>query len=195
MLDVKNLDVKTVTVARRQPAPPDVVDRHLRVWEREVPELDLEIEGVVERLHRLGRHLERDQAETLERFGISWGEFRVLGALRYAGDPYRASPGQLSAVCDLSSGGMTARLDKMEQAGLIHRLPDPDDRRGVQVELTEEGWKLWQEAVVAQGEREAAFAAGLTRAELEQLNELLRRLSHAFGPTGKDRAKSATSKD
>jgi DNA-binding MarR family transcriptional regulator len=187
MLDVKNLEVETVRVARRQPVPPDVVDRHLVVWGREVPTLDLETEGVVERLHRLGRQLQRDQAETLERFGISWGEFRVLGALRYAGEPYRASPGQLSSECDVSSGGMTARLDKMERAGLVRRLPDPDDRRGVQVELTDEGWKLWQKAVVAQGEREAAYAAALTGDEKRRLNDLLRRLSHALDAAGTGR--------
>lgn len=180
MLDVKNLDAENVQVAGRRQVPPDVVDERLAVWKRELPELDLETEGIVERLHRLGRHLERDHGETLERFGISWGEFRVLGALRWAGKPYRASPGQLASTCDLSSGGMTARLDKMEQAGLVRRLPDPDDRRGVQVELTEAGWELWQTSVAAQAEREEAFSAGLTSAEKRQLNDLLRRLSHGL---------------
>ncbi len=174
-------------MARRQPAPPDVVDARLVVWGREMPDLDLEIEGIVERLYRLGRHLERDHEQTLQRFGISWGEFRVLGVLRYRGKPYRASPGELASSCDLSSGGMTARLDKMERAGLVRRLPDPDDRRGVQVELTDAGSSLWQEAVAAQAEREQAFASALAGDEQRRLNDLLRRLSHALDDQGEAR--------
>jgi DNA-binding MarR family transcriptional regulator len=188
MLDVKNLDMENRRVARKTPVPQDVVDSRLEIWGREMPELDLETEGIVERLHRLGRHLERDHGETLERFGITWGEFRVLGSLRWAGEPYRASPGQLASSCDLSSGGMTARLDKMEEGGLVRRLPDPDDRRGVQVELTDAGWKLWQESVASQAEREQEFSSGLTTAEKRQLNDLLRRLSHALDSGGKTRS-------
>jgi DNA-binding MarR family transcriptional regulator len=178
-------------MSRRDAAPPDVIDERLVVWGREMPGLDLEVEGIVERLYRLGRHLERSHEETLERFGVSWGEFRVL---RYAGSPYRASPGKLSSICELSSGGMTARLDKMERAGLVQRLPDPNDRRGVLVELTDTGSRLWQEAVAAQAEREQAFAAALTRAEQRQLNDLLRQLSHGLGvgATGKPTTASTT---
>jgi len=191
MLDVKNLDMETMSMTRRKPAPPDAVDKGLEVWGRELPDLDLETEGIVERLHRLGRHLERSHGETLERFGITWGEFKVLGALRWAGEPYRASPGQLASTCDLSSGGMTARLDKMEERGLVRRLPDPDDRRGVQVELTDAGWKLWQESVSSQAEREQAFTIGLTAAEKRELNDLLRRLSHGLDRGAKTRSAKA----
>jgi len=191
MLDVKNLDMETTSITRRKPAPPDAVDKGLEVWGRELPDLDLETEGIVERLHRLGRHLERSHGETLERFGITWGEFKVLGALRWAGEPYRASPGQLASTCDLSSGGMTARLDKMEERGLVRRLPDPDDRRGVQVELTDAGWKLWQESVSSQAEREQAFTIGLTAAEKRELNDLLRRLSHGLDRGAKTRSAKA----
>lgn len=179
-------------MSRRDPVPPDVIDERLVVWGREMPGLDLEVEGIVERLYRLGRHLERTHEETLERFGISWGEFRVLGVLRYEGSPYRASPGKLSSICELSSGGMTARLDKMERAGLVQRQPDPNDRRGVLVELTDTGSRLWQEAVAAQAEREQAFAAALTQAEQHELNDLLRRLSFGLGVGAAGKPAAAT---
>ena len=77
--------------------------------------------------------------ETLDEHGLSWGEWKVLGLLRHAGPPYRSSPGYLAERAELSSGAMTNRLDRLEAAGLIRRLPDPTDRRGVQVELTEAG--------------------------------------------------------
>ncbi len=75
---------------------------------------------------------------------------------------------------------MTNRLDRMEQAGLVKRVPDPDDRRGVHVELTKEGHRLWEEGLSAQAANEALVAAALTKDEKRQLNGLLRRLMREF---------------
>ena len=75
---------------------------------------------------------------------------------------------------------MTNRLDNMERRGLLRRLDDPDDRRGVFVELTDEGKKVWDEAVGAQAEKESIVATALDDAEKQQLNDLLRRLMNAF---------------
>ena len=75
---------------------------------------------------------------------------------------------------------MTNRLDNMERRGLIRRLDDPDDRRGVIVELTDEGKDLWERAVGAQGEKESIIASALDERERRQLNDLLRRLMNAF---------------
>ena len=86
---------------------------------------------------------------------------------------------------------MTARLDKMEEADLIRRLPDPDDRRGVVIELTDHGRDLWEQSIAVQAEKESTVAAALTKAEQDQLNALLRRLVIAFtdehGPLSKRR--------
>ncbi len=78
---------------------------------------------------------------------------------------------------------MTSRLDRLEEAGLVRRLPDPDDRRGVVVELTEEGSKAWDQAASIQARKEAFFASALTKAEQQQLNALLRKLMLAFEAT------------
>jgi DNA-binding MarR family transcriptional regulator len=80
----------------------------------------------------------------------------------------------------LSSGAMTNRLDRMERAGLVRRLPDPVDRRALQIELTEAGWKLWQDSVEVQAEKEARIASALDEREKGQLNDLLRRVLNAF---------------
>lgn len=86
---------------------------------------------------------------------------------------------------------MTNRLDRLEQRGLIRRLPDPDDRRGVLVELTEAGAAVWEQTVAAQAQKEAVVASALDPEEQAGLNELLRRLLHAFeehhGPPGPKR--------
>jgi DNA-binding MarR family transcriptional regulator len=75
---------------------------------------------------------------------------------------------------------MTNRLDRLEKAGHIKRLPDPDDRRGVLVELTPQGRKVYNDAVGVQAHKEALVAAALGDAEKEQLNALLRRLMREF---------------
>ena len=158
----------------------DHVDSFLERLEAELPSLDLAVEGIVDRTMSLSRRFRRMMDDTLAGFGLTWGEFRVLSSLRHAGPPHRRSPGKLAEQAELSSGAMTNRLDRLEEAGLVRRLPDPADRRGIQVELTEKGLETWQESVGVQARREALIASALGEAEKEQLNALLRRLVLAF---------------
>ncbi len=192
MLDVKNLDVENAAVTARPTAPPDQIDERIARWLVEVPELDAATEGIVDRIGLIEKYLRRTHDETLEQFGLSWGEVKVMGNLRYGGPPYRSTPGRLARELDLSSGAMTTRLDKMEEAGMIRRLADPDDRRGVIVELTEHGRDLWQQTVAVQAEKESTIAAALSAHEKDELNDLLRRLVHAFrevhGPLSRKRS-------
>jgi DNA-binding MarR family transcriptional regulator len=195
MVDVKSLDMEnqpmTTSIEPDDPGP-DRIDAQLAVWRRELPGLDLEIEGIVERIGRLERIIERTTEETLAAYDLSFGEWRLMGSLRYGGPPYRGKPGKLARWLGLSSGAMTNRLDRMEARGLIRRHPDPDDRRGVLVELTDEGGALWEASVEAQAQKEAVVGSALDRDEQARLNELLRRLLHAFethhGPPGPKKA-------
>ena len=179
-LDVKNLEMENPSVTKRAPSQPDAIDEKLEVWGRELPDLDLETEGIAERISRLHWHLHTTTEQTLEGFDLSFGEWRLMGHLRYAGPPYRGKPGQLAERLGLSSGAMTNRLDNLERRGLVRRIPDTEDRRGVIVELTRDGQKLWAETVDAQAQKEALVAGALTEPEKRQLNDLLRRLMNAF---------------
>jgi DNA-binding MarR family transcriptional regulator len=156
----------------------DHVDRWLA--ERELPGVDKEVEGLVDRINGLNRRLHKMLDETLSEFGLTLGDWKVLNHLQSADSPYRRSAGKLAARSDLSSGAMTNRLDKLENAGLVRRLPDPEDRRGVQVELTEHGLKVWEDALRTGAAQEALVAAALTTEEKQQLNSLLRRLMREF---------------
>ncbi len=158
----------------------DSVDAKLQTWSRELPDLDLSTEGVVARIQHLEKRLKRSMEETLAAFELNYGEWIVLGALRTAGPPYRRSAGALARILDLTSGAMTNRIDRMEAAGLIRRVPDPDDRRGVQLEITPKGRQLWEDAVGVQAQKEQLVASALTAREKEQLNTLLRRLVLSF---------------
>jgi DNA-binding MarR family transcriptional regulator len=159
----------------------DHVDRFLEsTWLEEIPNLDFAVEGIVDRMNGLSRRFRRSLNDTLAERGLSWEEWEVLGALRRAGPPFRRSAGELAKISELSSGAMTNRLDRLEQAGLVKRLSDPNDRRGVLVELTKAGQKAWLESTGAEAAREALIAAALSDREKEELNRLLRRLMLEF---------------
>jgi DNA-binding MarR family transcriptional regulator len=154
----------------------DRVDARIGRWVDEIPGLDLPTEAITQRVHLINRGLERALSEVTEGFGLSVGEYMVLTMLRGQGEPYRLSPSRLADSCVLSSGAMTNRLDNLEEAGLVKRVPDPDDRRSVQVTLTKKGHRLWDQMAGTAAAREALIASALDEDEKEQLNVLLRRL-------------------
>lgn len=159
----------------------DRIDQFLEQLEG-IPDLDYEAEGIVDRINSLERKFRRELEETLAEHGLSYGEWKMLGSLWHAnkGIPHCSSPGELAAELELSSGAMTNRIDRLERAGLVRRRPDPDDRRGVKVELTEAGSRAWLESTNAQARKEALVAAALTKREQVQLNGLLRKLMLEF---------------
>jgi DNA-binding MarR family transcriptional regulator len=158
----------------------DSLDDCLVVWAREIPDLNALTEGIVERIQILAKEFDKSLQETLDEFSLDHRYYHLLGRLRSYGPPYRRSPGQLAADMRLSSGAMTNRLDRMEAAGLIRRLPDPDDRRGTLIEPTEAGHETWDRTTGTQARREAMIASVLEPEEKEQLHQLLRRLMRAF---------------
>ena len=158
----------------------DKLDDWLEIWTREIPNLDTTTEGIVERIQNLYKDFDRSMEETLAKYELDRRAFHLIGRLRSYGPPYRRSPGQLAGDMRLSSGAMTNRLDRLEAAGLIRRLPDPNDRRGQLIEPTEKGHAAWERTVGTQAEREQRIASVLTAAEREQLHRLLRKLMQAF---------------
>lgn len=158
----------------------DSLDDTLEIWAREIPDLDPVTEGIIERIQILAFNLNQAMDETLAEYELDRRSFHLLGRLRRHGPPYRVSAGKLATELRLSSGAMTNRLDRMENAGLVRRLPDPSDRRGTLVEPTELGHALWDKTVGAAARREAAFSSVLSDAEKHRLHDLLRGFMVAF---------------
>ena len=177
-LDVKLLFCENEDMAKTEDR--DHVDAFLDSIHPVLPDLDLEVEGIVDRISGLARRLQRTMDETLAEFGLDTAENKVLSILAQGGEPFRSTPGRLAARMELSSGAMTNRLDRMEAAGLIRRLPDPNDRRGTLIEPTDAGHAAWDKTAGTQARREAVIAEALTLAEREQLHDLLRKLMRAF---------------
>jgi DNA-binding MarR family transcriptional regulator len=158
----------------------DGVARILAQWARERPDLDATPMGVIGRISRLARIFEHEIQDVFATFGLHRGEFDVLATLRRAGAPYRLNPTELSTTLMISSGGMTNRLNRLEQAGLITRQPDPTDRRGSLVGLTDEGQRLVDAAVTAHVANEHRLLHALSPADRETLASLLRNLLLGF---------------
>ncbi|MFL5958987.1 MAG: MarR family winged helix-turn-helix transcriptional regulator [Gaiellaceae bacterium] len=155
----------------------DHVDRFLEEISADLPaDLDLTVEGIVDRIGGIHRRIKWMHEETLDQLGLNLSDWHVLTALRWAGEPYRRSAGELARRADLTTGAMTSRLDALEKEGLVRRLRDPEDRRSVIVELTEEGRTKHERAMGIQAQKEALLAEALTGREKEQLNGLLRRV-------------------
>jgi DNA-binding MarR family transcriptional regulator len=154
----------------------DAVDAITAQWQRERPDLDRSPMAVLGRISRIAALLEREIDRNLSRYGLTGGEFDVLATLRRAGDPYKLNPGELSRSAMVTTGGMTKRLDRLEASGLIRREPDPSDRRGRLIALTDEGRALVDRALEGHLENEERLLAPLPGAKREQLAALLREL-------------------
>jgi DNA-binding MarR family transcriptional regulator len=176
-LDIKRLHIDTTTTLI---VMEDEVDRLVAAWRRERPDLDVEPLEVLSRVSRLARHLDRARRLAFSEHQLEPWEFDVLTALRRAGTPYQLSPGQLLTQTLVTSGTMTNRIDRLTKKGLVERLPDPSDRRGVLVRLTDEGRDRADQALAGLLDQERAILAELSRAQRGELAGLLRQLTAPF---------------
>jgi DNA-binding MarR family transcriptional regulator len=162
------------------PDDADEVDGLVAAWRRERPDLDVGPLEVLSRISRLARHLDLARRQAFAEHDLEPWEFDVLAALRRAGPPYTLSPGRLVTTTLVTSGTMTNRIDRLESAGLVARAPDPTDRRGVLVSLTEAGRERVDGALTDLLARERALLDVLPVADRDRLADLLRALVLPF---------------
>ncbi len=176
-LDVKNsnMDTTDVTHAAEAADTIDVVDRLIGKWREARPELDPSPLEIVGRVIVLAQHLEKSVETALEKHNLSLGQFDILATLRRNGKKGGLSPTQLLESVVLSSGGMTARLDALADAGYISRKPNPDDRRMVVIELTSKGRRVIENATKTRFKEAKDSLPPLNPAEMTTLTSLLRR--------------------
>ena len=154
----------------------DAVDVIQEQWLRERPDLDRSPMGVVGRISRTATLLQRELDRVFAQHGLTGGDFDVLATLRRHGEPFRLTPGELSRTTMVTTGGMTKRLDRLEERGLIRREDDPRDRRGKLIALTDHGRDLVDRTVEAHLQNEERLLAPLSGEKREQLAGLLREL-------------------
>lgn len=156
--------------------PADHLDRIAAQWRRERPDLDVAPLELVGRLLRAATLADAALAGGLREHDLQAGWFDLLAALRRAGQPYELNPTELMRATMLSSGGMTKRLDRLTEVGLVERRPDPADRRGILVRLTQRGKAVVDGAVEDHVANEDRLLRSLDPADRRALDDLLRRL-------------------
>ena len=161
----------------------DGVDAIIEQWRRERPELDHSPIGVIGRISRLARELEQRLEPVYREHGLEPGWHDVLATLRRTGPPFRLRVTDFSGALMLSSSGTTKRLDRLEQAGLIAREPDPHDRRGTLIALTDAGRTLIDSVTEAHLANERGLLAALTDDEQRRLADHLRALQLGLPPS------------
>lgn len=150
----------------------DDVDEHVRGSVERWPQIDPEVEAIVVRLSRAHRFMQKAAEVSLGRVGLTYAEFKVLISLNSGA----RSHGSLCRQLLTSTGAMTNRLDKLERAELVKRLPDPSDRRGVLLQLTGDGRQRLDKYIDVEARRELELLNALDDHEKDQLNALLRKL-------------------
>lgn len=148
----------------------------ISAWHARRPGLDVSPLEVVGRLLLCAHHLERALVDALKPLGLSFGDFDVLNTLRRVGAATGTNPRELTRSSLITSGAMTARLDRLAHAGLIERTADPADRRGVLVTLTGKGKRLADRALGVVIDADEAFLEPLDQDARTAAAGLLKRL-------------------
>lgn len=157
-----------------RPPERDDVDAIVAQWAQQRPELDTRAMEIFGRIYRLSALMGERMEAVYAPFGISRGEFDVLAALRRAGAPYRLAPKDLARSLMITTGGMTGRLTRLTDAGLIHRVPHPSDKRCLYAELTDAGLETIDQAVAAGADGQAFVADRLGDEQARALADQLR---------------------
>jgi DNA-binding MarR family transcriptional regulator len=145
-------------------------------WAATRPDVDTTPVAVIARLGRLTAFIDAGVNAKLGEFGLTREGWDVLASLRREGPPHRLSPTQLYISLMRSSGAITHRLATLERAGLVKRIPDPHDGRGMLVELTRKGIRLVDRVAPEHVANERTLLAALTEDEQQALAGLLRKL-------------------
>lgn len=164
----------------------DFADDHLARWSELFPDPEARealVEGALVRVSNLLKRNERQLRDLLTDDPLSYEEFVTLHSLlggKSQGEP--VTPATLADRTGVTRAGMTSRIDRLVEAGLVTRTPDEEDRRRILIEATPDGEEAWSRTLGAWGREEQSLFTPLTDRELKQLNTILRKLS----PESKD---------
>lgn len=154
----------------------DAVDRILKQWSVARPDLDVRPMGPIGRLNRTAHALSRSMAKTFAHHSLNAAGFDLLATLRRSPPPHALSAGDLMSSMMITSGTMTNRIDQLVKANLVERITDPTDARRAVVTLTPKGFDLIEKAIADHVQTQKRLLGNMNDSEVEQLDELLRKL-------------------
>ncbi|MEM5501589.1 MarR family transcriptional regulator [Ahrensia kielensis] len=151
----------------------DEVDLIIAQWAKQRPELNTRPMALIGRLMRVSHVLAAEMGKTFAKHNLNGPSFDVLATLLRSGPPHALSPNDLLATMMITSGTMTNRIDRLEQAGLVKRIQNQNDKRSVLIALTEQGKTLIEKTVTAHVETQEKLVSPLTDEEQATFNKLL----------------------
>lgn len=170
----------------------DHVSSRIEQWHRELPDVDTAGMAILGRMRWITLQARPEIEAVFARHDLDTGEFDVLSTLLRAGPPYRLRPTELFRSLMISSGGLTARLDRLTNRGLIARAEASSDKRSLPVELTAQGRALVEAAFREDMLVERKLISGLSENERGQLAKLLESLALAVGQAMDEQSQSET---
>lgn len=135
-------------------------------------------------LHDMMQNMEVARERAARQQNLHPTDFGCIGFLYRTDAPVPAK--QIISYMGLSSGSGTALLDRLERAGYTHRLPNPEDRRSVLIELDREKAKEPIRIYLELEQSYTKFTSSLSNAELLVISEFLEgvaELAQQFGKT------------
>ncbi|MCR9128414.1 MAG: MarR family transcriptional regulator [Alphaproteobacteria bacterium] len=166
-----------MTKSDTEPARPDLVDEVVRRFSRERPDIDPVLLETVSRLIVAGRRMQARGARIVEAMGGHFTDYDVLGMLRTAGPPHELTPAELMELVMISSGAMTACLNRLESAGLVTRRVDESDRRVRRIALTPMGLERADQALTERYADAGRILSTFDAKTLRDLNVVLRAIA------------------
>ncbi len=155
----------------------DLLDSLVSDWKKERPDLDASAMLIIGRILKLSKILEKSANAALSSNDIYYTDLDVLATLRRSGKPYELTPKQLMQSVLITSGAMTALLDRLLKLELIYRSPDPLDGRIKRAGLTKKGIKVIDKAIEVRFQEADNSVGMLNEKERYLLSELLKKMT------------------
>ena len=155
----------------------ETVNPMIEGWSRERPDLDFSPMATIMKAFMIHDTVQSRMSAELKPVGLGTNEGATIAVLRSKGPPFQLTPTFLSREVQCTTGGMTGLLDSLEKRGFVRRIPSPEDRRSLLVELTDEGREMSDLVMELQVKVTGEVIASLTASEAEQLKRLLDKLA------------------
>ena len=181
-LDIEILDMK-IHSAYSICMPSDFIDNLMQRWLAQRPELDASPIAVIGRAIRIADVLKRELKELLRPYGLEVWEFDLLATLRWGGNEDGLTPKELIDVVMVSSGTMTHRLDRLEKSGFVKRVPNPNDRRSIRIQLAKRGIEVVEKSLTAHLASAEQAVSELSQREQQQTARVLKKILAKIEPS------------
>lgn len=152
-------------------------------WAEALGDVDGDTMLLMTWLEVLSRRVRTVHLQEVRNERLTYSEAKLLYQLLLVGRPYRQSPTRLNDYLSLTSGGVTKTVDRLEDQGLVKRVPDTADGRSIQVALTEQGEEAARRVASTFANRYEELVGPLGAEERKRAVVTLRTLLDAFeGP-------------